>query len=120
VSNDTTVLAEARALYRMLGAGHTVEELRECISVPPKIERKLKLYAAMNPVEARWIEKILKFRNVVAHEFERLACEGMQDSAPASGQIQLREPHASDQGKVSAVYAKTECPRPSKIRVTRD
>jgi hypothetical protein len=97
VSNDTTVLAEARALYRMLGAGHTLEELRECIGVPPEIERALMLYAAANSVEASWIEKILNFRKSVEQEFERLVQEGMTAGASANWQIQLREVHASDE-----------------------
>ena len=73
MSNDTAA-AEARGLYRMLAGGHTPEELRRCIGVPPKIERRLRFYAALNPVETRWIEKILKFRKSVAQEFERLVC----------------------------------------------
>jgi len=76
VSNDTTALAEARALYRMLDNGHTLEELRKCIGVPPKIERKLRLYAAMNPAEACWVERILMFRNAVAQEFDLLVRAG--------------------------------------------
>lgn len=76
MGNDTTALAEARALYRMLATGHTTEELRECIGVPSKIDRKLRLYAAMNPAEACWIEKILKFRKFVAKELDLLVCAG--------------------------------------------
>jgi hypothetical protein len=68
MSNDSA-LAEARGLYRLLGTWHTLEELRECISVPPNIERMLRRYAAMNPAEARWVEKILMFRTSVAQEF---------------------------------------------------
>ncbi len=75
-SNGRGVRAEARALYRMLATGHAVEELRECIGVPPHIERMLRHYAAMNPAEARWIEKILMFRNAVAQEFDLLARAG--------------------------------------------
>jgi hypothetical protein len=44
----------------------TVEELRGCIDVPPKVERTFRIYAAMNSAEARWVEKILMFRNFVA------------------------------------------------------
>ena len=82
----------------MLATGHTVEELRECISVPPKIERKLRLYLGGNPAEARWIENVLKFRTVVAHEFERLVCEGINANTPANEQIPLEEINASDEG----------------------
>jgi hypothetical protein len=46
MSNDTAS-AEARALHRMLATGHTLEELRVCISVPPDIERMLRIYAAL-------------------------------------------------------------------------
>jgi hypothetical protein len=69
-------LAEARGLYRMLDTGHALEELRECIGAPPNVERMLRRYAAMNSAEARWVEKILKFRNAVANEFELLVRAG--------------------------------------------
>lgn len=43
--SNNTALAEARGLYLMLDTGHTLEELRECIGVPPNIERALRPYA---------------------------------------------------------------------------
>lgn len=36
-----SAIAEAKALYRLLSTGHTVEQLRDLIEVPPKIERTL-------------------------------------------------------------------------------
>ena len=81
MSNDSA-LAEARGLYRMLGTGHTLEEVRKCIGVPSKVERKLRLNAAMNPVEARWVEQILMFRNAVAQEFDLLVRAGAAASEP--------------------------------------
>ena len=63
---------EARALYRMLGPEHTVEELRELIAVPPKIERILRGFALEDPADSHWIEAALGFRQAVAREFERL------------------------------------------------
>jgi hypothetical protein len=75
MSNDSA-MAEARGLYRMLDTGHTPEELRECIGVPPNIERMLRRYAAMNSSEVRWVEKILMFRTAVAQEFDLLVRAG--------------------------------------------
>jgi len=75
MSNDTA-WAEAGALYRMLGDENTVEELRELIAMPLKIEQRLRTFAKMNPAEAHWIESSIKFREVVAREFERLVREG--------------------------------------------
>jgi hypothetical protein len=69
--------AEARGLYRMLGAGSTIEELRELIAVPPRTERILRFYAQAHPEEAHAVESNLKFRNSVAREFERLVREGI-------------------------------------------
>lgn len=60
-----SAVAEAHGLYRMLATGHTLEELRGYIGVPPKIERTLRFYAAVNPVEARWVEEVLMFRNAL-------------------------------------------------------
>jgi hypothetical protein len=64
----------------MLGTGHTLEALRGGIGVPPKIERALRLYGAMNSAEARRVEKVLMFRNAVAKEFDLLVCAG--DAVP--------------------------------------
>lgn len=40
-----SAVSEAGALCRMLGAGSTIEELRELIAVPPRIERALRAFA---------------------------------------------------------------------------
>jgi len=70
--------AEARGLFRMLGHdGNTVEDLRELIAVPPRIERVLRAYAWAHAEDARWIEASLNFRLAVAREFERLLREGI-------------------------------------------
>ena len=37
-----SAIAEARALYRMIGDEHTVEELRELISISPETEAVLR------------------------------------------------------------------------------
>ena len=44
MSNDTA-WAEASALYGMLGEENMLEELRELIAVPPKIEQALRAFA---------------------------------------------------------------------------
>ena len=69
---------EARCLYRLLGQdGNTVEELRELISVPSETERALRGFAQTHAEDTYWIESALKFRQAVAHEFERLVREGV-------------------------------------------
>ena len=45
-----SAIAEAAALYRMIGPENSVEELRELISVPPKTERALRAFVKANPV----------------------------------------------------------------------
>jgi hypothetical protein len=71
-------LAEAYGLYRMIQPECSVEELRELIAVPPRIERVLRAYAKAHVEDAHWIEACLKFRKAVAEEFERLlSAEGI-------------------------------------------
>lgn len=57
--------------------GNTVEELRELIAVPPRIERVLRAFARAHPEEAYEISRTLKFRSAIAGEFERLVREGV-------------------------------------------
>lgn len=72
-----SAIAEARALYRMVGhGGNTVESLRELIAVPPKIERVLLAFAQAYPEEAYSIHRTLRFRQAVLEEFERLVGAG--------------------------------------------
>jgi len=79
MSNDTA-RAEAAALCGMLGDENTVEELRELMAVPPKIEQALRAFARLHPDEAHGIESALMFRVAVAREFERLVLEGAPES----------------------------------------
>jgi hypothetical protein len=73
-----SAVAEARALYRMIGHGrNTVESLRDLIAVPPLVERVLLAFARAHPEEAHGIEKNLKFRQAVLEEFERLVRDGV-------------------------------------------
>ena len=66
-------LDEARDLYRMVAYGScTVESIRELISVPAEIESALRLYAERYPKDGQRIYCVLRFREKVAHEFERL------------------------------------------------
>ena len=56
-----SAIAEARALYRMIGHGrNTIESLRELIAVPPKIERVLLAFAQAYPEEAYSINRTLR------------------------------------------------------------
>lgn len=73
-----SAVAEAHALYRMLGQdGNTVEEFREPIAVPAKIERALRAFAVAHVQDSHWIFASLKFREAVAQEFERLVRGGV-------------------------------------------
>ena len=71
-----SALAEAHGLYPMIQPECSVEELRELIAVPPRIERVLRAYARAHAKDAHRIEACLKFRQAVAEEFERLLCAG--------------------------------------------
>jgi hypothetical protein len=65
--------AEARALLPLVGKnGDTVETLRALICVQPKTERALRAFAQAHPEEAYFVDRVLKFRNQVAREFEAL------------------------------------------------
>lgn len=65
---------EALSLFALVGRnGDTVESIRELIPVPPRIERRLLLYAEQNPEDAWDVEHVLEFRRRVVEEFERLA-----------------------------------------------
>jgi hypothetical protein len=50
-----SALAEAHGLYRMIQAECSVEQLRELIAVPPRIERVLLAYAKAHVEDAHWI-----------------------------------------------------------------
>jgi hypothetical protein len=90
--------AEARALVPLLRAGSTVEELRELISVAPRVEHALRAFALANPEEAHGIERSLKFRFLVAQEFERLVREGI----PLA---ELQEVDEPESGAAEETYA---------------
>jgi hypothetical protein len=71
-------LDEARDLYRMVAYGScTVESIRELIAVPPEIESALRLYAERYPKDGQRIHCVLRFRERVAHEFERLVDQNL-------------------------------------------
>jgi hypothetical protein len=66
-------LDEARDLYRMVTCGScTVEGIRDLISVPREIESALREYADRFPKDGQRIRCVLRFRERVAQEFERL------------------------------------------------
>lgn len=73
---------EAKALYRMIGDEHAVEELRELIAVPPRIESALRAYAQAYPEESYFVNRTLKFRVAVLEEFERMVLAGLQVDLP--------------------------------------
>lgn len=60
-------------LFSMIGRnGDSVDTIRELIAVPPEIETALRAFAGEHPEEQRGIERILKFREKVLAEFERV------------------------------------------------
>jgi len=66
-------LDEARDLYRMVEYGScTVESIRDLIAVPHEIESALREYADRFPKDGQRIHCVLRFRERVADEFERL------------------------------------------------
>ena len=78
LSGHQSAVWEARALYLLLSTGHTADELRAPIGVPPRNKRVLLAYARAHPKEARLVEAALMFRAEVASAFERLVREGAQ------------------------------------------
>jgi hypothetical protein len=68
-----TAAREAAALFEMVRRGKaTLDSVRELISVPSDIEGILRLYASQNPSEASGVVRMLRFRQSVSEEFERL------------------------------------------------
>jgi hypothetical protein len=72
-----SAIAEAHALYGMIGDEHTVEKLRELIAVTPLAEQVLRAYVQAYPGEAYFVDRALKFRASVLEEFERLVRKGV-------------------------------------------
>jgi hypothetical protein len=71
-------LDEARDLHRMVTCGScTVESIRDLISVPQEIESALRAYADRFPKDGQRIRCVLRFRERVAHEFERLVDQNL-------------------------------------------
>ena len=101
--------AEARGLLRLLLAGSTVEELRELIAVPPRIERVLQAYTRAYPEEAPSVERNLKFTRVVAGEFARLVCWGVptpeMPEADEDDWVLLGKPSRTRSGEAKRVNA---------------
>ena len=63
----------------MLGQdGNSVEELRELIAVPPRIEWALRAYLKAHREEQHFIARVIKFREAVARKFEFLVRDGVQ------------------------------------------
>jgi hypothetical protein len=55
--------------------GDTVERLRELIAVPPEVEATLRNFARVNPKDAPGVERVLRFRELVLEEFDRLVAQ---------------------------------------------
>jgi len=87
-------LDEARDLHRMVTQGScTVGSIRDLISVPPEIESALRAYADRFPKDGQRIHCVLRFRERVAHEFERLVQLDLSFADPTPAQT---EEHVSE------------------------
>ena len=76
---------EARNLFALVGRSDiTVESTRELITVPPDIQRILRLYLRRHPEDAPGIEKVLRFRKRVREEFDRLMSESEKPTLAAA------------------------------------
>ncbi len=65
--------AEAKDLFRLASDGDcSITSIRELIAVPPSIEATLRAYARQCPEEGSRVERVLRFRESVAEEFEEL------------------------------------------------
>jgi hypothetical protein len=65
--------AEANDLFRMVMTGNcSITSIRKLIAVPPTIEASLRAYARHYPEEESRVERMLRFRENVAREFEAL------------------------------------------------
>lgn len=68
--------SEARGLFSLVSRGSaSVEEVRELIGVSPRTESLLRAYTRVHPEDARGMERVLRFRERVRQEFERLVRE---------------------------------------------
>jgi hypothetical protein len=75
---ERSPLDEARDLYRMVSSGfYSLEAARDLIAVPHQIKDALRDYAERFPKDGDEIQVILRFRQRVAEEFEKLV-EGNQ------------------------------------------
>ena len=63
---------EARLLLELVGNGDTVESIRELIDVPQEVKAILRAFAEAYPEEHDGVEKVLRFRERVGEEFEKL------------------------------------------------
>jgi len=63
---------EAQSLFGLVARGTSVESLRELIGVPESTRSALLHFAALDPADTSWVENTLRFRDVVAQEFESL------------------------------------------------
>jgi hypothetical protein len=65
--------AEANDLFRMVMTGNcSITSIRKLIAVPAPIEATLRAYARQYPEDATRVERVLRFREDVAREFEAL------------------------------------------------
>ena len=78
---------EAKLLYWMIGEETTVEDIRELIAVPARVEAALRAFVRANPGDGEWIEATLKFRSDVLEEFDRL----VRDGIPATPLVEVAE-----------------------------
>lgn len=78
--------ADARLLFKLVGRnGDTVESICELLAVPQEVEAELWADAQAYPKERKGIEKILRFRQRVAEEFEKLVTAAVSKQRSGRG-----------------------------------
>lgn len=77
---------EAEALYHMVQSGRdTIDNVRELIAVPPKLEAYVRDFSFPNSGEQKRLLASLKFRKQVSKEFESLVTGGQVAAAVGAG-----------------------------------
>ena len=75
---------ESRAAARVLlrSRQDNCKRIRELIAVPPEIEDALHFCVSHHPEDAQGIEKVLRFRERVREEFDRLVSDSLRQVSP--------------------------------------
>lgn len=93
--NRSPARVEAEALYRLVQAGKdSVNDVRNLIAVPPRLEQQVKELPSAEPAEQRRLLAGLRFRKQVLREFESLVASAHSAGEEAEDE-ELLASHAS-------------------------